>query len=66
MTAPRTSPRPAKASPKPARRPLAEIRARLERHDEASDALARFYRGEIGLMELGRALELASEEQNTP
>jgi hypothetical protein len=66
MTAPRIRPRPTKASHKPTHRPPAELRARLERHDEASDALARFYRGEIGLMELGHALEQATEKQNTP
>jgi hypothetical protein len=52
------------AAPEP--QPWSDVKARLERRDEASDALTRYYRGEINLVELGRALEQAVAEKQPP
>jgi hypothetical protein len=65
----RTRPDPAKTTPEP--RPWAEVKARLERHDEASDALRAFLAGEIDVRQLEQAFEsstgeheLASDDSN--
>ena len=59
MTAAPARPRPAGPSP-------SEIRDRLERRDEAADALRRFFSGAINATELTLAMERATTNEKRP
>jgi hypothetical protein len=56
----RTRPNPAKTTPEP--RPWAEVKARLDCRDAASDALRAFLAGEIDVREFEKAFESATGE----
>jgi hypothetical protein len=58
----RTRPDPAKTTPEP--RPWAEVKARLERHDAAADALRAFLAGEIDVREFEQAFESSTGEHD--